>query len=259
MKPSGKSSNKEQSTFVSPDEQESAQKSSALPTEDEDGNTQDDKSDMEKCLSRQKPMDAYFEETLSCMGKPVHSLESLETQVSAFSLIVSDEAIAEQLNLSADQIIRTLDGRLSAIEKTIGEWQIFVNQVQMSLQQMVMRNYHQDIEVDSAILAMNIQQTISDFLRAKQCSTLPESSINQYAVQSVNFEKFYSKQFVMGKQIEGEVEREFAKLIKEKSRAIREITSFCFPDYIWPDNLEERIESGERFQLDILKKAIGNL
>ena len=105
-------------------------------------------------------------------------MNRLKLKLSAFSLIVSDEAIAEQLSQNADKIIRILDGRLSAIEKTVREWGMFVIQVQMSLQQIVIRNYHQGIEVDSAILEMNIQQTISYFLRAKQCSTLPESSIN---------------------------------------------------------------------------------
>ena len=63
----------------------------------------------------------------------------------------------------------------------------------------------------------------------------------------------------MGKQIEGEVEWELAKLIKEMGRAIREITSFCFPDYIWPNNGEKMIESEERIQLDILKKTIESI
>ena len=83
-KPNDKSSNKEQPTDESLNEQESAQKLYVLLAEDENGNIQDDKSDMEICLSRQKPMDTYFEETLSCMGKPVHSLESVETQVICF-------------------------------------------------------------------------------------------------------------------------------------------------------------------------------
>ena len=81
---------REQSIDESSNKQEGDQKLFELLAEDENDNIENDKSDIEiclACLSRQNTMDTYFEKTLSCMGKPVHSLESVETQVSAFSLI----------------------------------------------------------------------------------------------------------------------------------------------------------------------------
>ena len=257
LKPNNIFSKKEKTTDKISDEQEDAQKSSVSLTEDEDDNIQDGKSDMEMCFSRQNPMDIYFEKTLSCMGRPVHSLESVETQVSAISSIVSNEDMAEQLSQSADIIIRVLaGGQLSEIEKTVGEWGAFANQVQRNLHQITMRNYYQDIKVDSAALEMNIQQKISNFLKEKQCSTLPESSLNQFVAQNIKLSKVHFKQFVTGQRIEGEIERKLAKSIKEVGRIAREITSFCFPDYIWPSNMEEKIASGERFMLNALKREV---
>ena len=260
LKPNNKFSKTEKTTDKISDEQEDAQKSSVSLTEDEDGNIQDGKSDMEMCFSRQNPMDIYFEKTLSCMGRPVHSLESLETQLSVRSSIVN-EAMAEQLSQSADIIIRVLagGGQLSEIEKTVVEWGAFANQVQRNLQQTVIHNYYQDIKVDSAALETNLQQTISTFLREKQCFSLPESSINQFVAQNIKLSKVYVKQFVTGQRIEGEIERKLAKSIKEVGHIAREITSFCFPDYIWPSNMEEKIASGERFALNALKREVESI
>ena len=225
-------------------------------TEETEG---DSTPDINTCLLQKEPMDTYIEKTLSCMKKPVHSLESIEEQMTALSSMNDDKSQAEMLDLISDDMIATLEGRLNETEKTVSDVSSFLMQLQMGVNNSIMNNYHQKLEFDTSDLKLSVQKEISSFLATKGCSSLPEDSINQYANQMVGFPELIIQAFLKGRQIEEEEEQKFAHIIREAGNRMIETISACFPDYIWPENMTERIEKGEKFLLDSLKKQIESL
>lgn len=211
--------------------------------------------DMKTCLLHKATMDDYIENTLSCMEKPVHSLESVEGQISALSS-TNEDRMADMLNLHFEKIIALLEGRFNGTERAVIDVSLLLKQLRMNVQNSVMQSYHQNLQVDSDSFKLNIPKFIADFLTEKQCSVLPEASINQYVDQMIVFSEFYLQAFLKGKPIEGEVEQELKHLISEIGISKRAIISTCFPDYIWPENMGEQIEKGEKFALDSLKKQV---
>ena len=62
--------------------------------------------------------------------------------------------------------------------------------------------------------------------------------------------------FSKGEKITETVEKQLAGFISETGRRQRDIFSLCFPDYQWPENLEEVAERANQLQLDSVKGLI---
>ena len=213
--------------------------------------------DMEECLLQTGGMDVYLEKVLSCMGTPVHSLETLEIQASAaFAFAGSHESIAYQLSRYMDLIIKSLEGRtITATEQAISKLSLLLNQIIAGLENNIYTNFHQGTTIDTDAIALDIQNEISRFLKDnEQCVTFPQSAIEQLVVKSIGVKVLSIEHLIMGKQITGEKERDLTELIKEMSHARREIIALCFPDYFLLDNEKNRNE--EHLQLAIIKRNI---
>ena len=212
--------------------------------------------DIKTCLSRSERMDVYIEQTLFCMGNPVYSLESVGSQADALSDGNDDRGVAKMLDINFDIIIDRLEGRISELEEVVFELSSHFKQLETRVSNHVINSYHQNIAVDGGMLKLSVREEISGVLKQKQCPSVPETFINGYADHIVGLSQLNIQEFVRGKQIEEETKQKFARLMREIGLAQREIISSCFPDYIWPDNLEEQDESVVTFVLDFLQKQI---
>ena len=215
--------------------------------------------DINTCLLQKELMDTYIEKTLSCMKKPVHSLERTEEQIAAILSMNDDKSQAEMLDLISDNMIATLEDRLNETEKTVSDVSSFLMQLQINSGNSIMNSYHQKLEFDTSVLKLSVQKEISDFLNAKGCSSLPEAPISQHTNQMIDLFELTIQALVKGRQIEREEEQEFAHIIREAGNSQRTMISACFPNYTWPENMTERIEKSEKFFLDSLKKQIETL
>ena len=213
--------------------------------------------DMEICLSQQAEMDQYLEKVLSCRGKPVYSLETVESQQAVFSPDNYNGIIAELLAQHSDQISALLEGReLSEVESLTYVWDLFLAKEKEKLQNYLMNSYYQNIEVDKAILKSYVEGDISYFLTETQCSSLPATVIDQYGDYIIDFFSLYNERLVAGKLIEGAEKEQLVKLLKKSEKSQRRIFSLCFSDYQWSDNGEEQFERRANLQLDLMNKWI---
>lgn len=209
--------------------------------------------DIEECFLQAESMDIYFQEVLSCMGKSIHSLE---TMLSDLGVTNNHELMANYLNRDMDMKIKLFEGRMSETENAVYELRLFLEQMMMPLMQVIVSNYHQGVTIENDVIMLDVQQGISDFLRNNnQCSVFPQSSIDQFVFKTADFIDFFLEQLVSGKQIEEEKEREFVNLIGEMYHSRREIVSLCFPDYVSSDS-EEAIRNEEKLPLAMLKTTI---
>ena len=92
-----------------------------------------DNPDIETCLAYKEQMDTYIEKTLSCMEKPVYSLESIESQMAAISSIHNDRKLAEMLSLSFDKMVSILEDSLSETEKGVQNLDSFLVQMEFNM------------------------------------------------------------------------------------------------------------------------------
>ena len=212
---------------------------------------------MATCFSQEKKIDQYLEKVLSCRGKPVYSLETIKGQKTVFSPDNYNKITAELLAQHSDQISALLEGRqLSEVESLTYVWDLFLSKIKENLQNYLMNGYYQNIAVDKIILKTHVEAGISTFLTENQCSSLPETSINQYGDQLIDFFSLYNERLVEGKLIEGEKKEQLIQLLKESEKSQRDIFSLCFSNYQWSDNGEEQFERRAQLQLDLLNKWI---
>ena len=212
--------------------------------------------DMKKCLLRSySMMDTYIEKVFSCMGKPVHSLESTDENL---PLILSSESkkIAARLVWDSDKIIRRLRDQESSGDILHEEWGSFLNEIAGRVRKDLNKGHYLNHFVDTAFLQSDIVKTISMYLMKKECSVLSDSLINQYAWGIINMRQLRVWFFSKGEQMTGTTEEELAWLISETGLWQREIFSLCFPDFQWPEDLEEIAERANQLQLDSIKSVM---
>ena len=220
-----------------------------------------DKPDIQECLQQDRVMDIYIEKTLSCLGKPIYSLESVESQTAAaLASISSDEILANLLNTSFDRLIASLEGRLNELEseleikilKVTRYFQSKIFEGQIHLQ----KSYLQNSLTQATLFQSEYQKNISQFLNAKQCSALSKTSVEQFVDQIVNFSELFTQIFSTGKQIEREIEEKIKLSLKELRNHQRVLISSCFPDYKWPENQAELDQIEEELLLNSIKTQI---
>lgn len=201
-------------------------------------------------------MDNYLEKSIFCKGKPVHNIETMEGVVSdVLGSNHYDEA--ERLSLTVDQLIfeRAIpESPLSGMDTIFSEWEQLMLQVEGILLYETMNSYHQGTKMD-----MSLVPEISSFLTERQCSSLPESFINQYEEQLILFPKLFIEYILSGKQVNQETEQKFSQLMRKANALKIDIFSFCFPDYTLPENLEETMKRQERLVFLNLKQIMENL
>ena len=138
------------------------------------------KSDMEECLSRRDRMDTYIERVLSCLRKPVYSLETLESQKMALSALNNADMV-EELIRDFDKFILRLTGPLKKEEDDLcKKWVSFLREIKSRLYDHIASGYLNK-PVDNTVLKSDFAKAISEFLVKKKCPVSASASINQYA------------------------------------------------------------------------------
>ena len=215
-----------------------------------------DKTDIQECFQQEWKMDVYIEKTLSCMEKPVYSLESVESQVATLASRTNQKELVDILNISFDRLIALLEERLNEEEIKVLEVAQFFSLKIRGLQASILQNYHQNLQIPTVSFQEKIQKDISKFLTQKQCSILSEISLKKFADHTVNLFELYFQAFVSGKQMKKETEEKMKLLIKEAFNHQRVLISSCFPDYKRPHNQEELTQKAEKLLLNFLKQEI---
>lgn len=213
------------------------------------------KSDMEECLSRRDRMDTYIERVLSCLGKPVYSLETLESQKMALSALYNADMV-EKLIRDFDKFILRLTGPLKKEEDDLHkEWASFLREIKLRLDDHIESSYLNK-PVDNTALKSDFVKAISEFLMKQKCPVPPSASINKYARGIVDNYQLQLKVQVKGKQMEETEEDQLRGLISETSYREKEVFSLCFPDYKWSEDLEESLKRKNKLRLDYIKNVI---
>ena len=189
------------------------------------------KSDEERCFFRTTVMDTYIEEVFSCMEKPVHSIETIENQ-QLLVYIIRDEIAAGRLVRDFNRIIFNLESRhLSKEDATHREWELFLREIRNRVSNNIYISYYLNRAIDNIALKNDIIKSVSEFLTKKECTFLPDSSINQYAEGVV--EEYHLRYQIMagGKQMDVTMEEQFIEIIDQTIYSKREMFSFCFLNY----------------------------
>ena len=213
------------------------------------------KSDMEECLSQRGGMDSYIEKVLSCLKKPVYSLETLESRRMALSALNNADMV-EELIRDFDKLILRLTGSPQEEEDDLHkEWRSFLSEIKSRLYDHIASGYLNK-PVDNTVLKSDFAKAISEFLVKKKCPVSASASINQYAKGIVDNYQLKLKVQVKGKQMEETEEEQLRGLINGTNYREKEVFSLCFPDYKWPEDLEESLKRKNKLQLDRIKNMI---
>ena len=213
--------------------------------------------DMKECLLRSHPvMDVYIEKVLSCMGKPVHSLENPDDNLSLL-LSVESKKMAGELVRDSDRIIRRLrDQNESSGEMLYEDWGFLLKEIEGRVWKDIGRGYYLNSPVDTSFLQSDIEQTLSGFLTENECSALSDSLISRYAGGIIDMYQLYMWIVSKGEKITRAVEEQLAGLISETTGLQMDIFSLCLPDYQWPEDQGEGVERANQLELDSMKSVI---
>lgn len=203
-------------------------------------------------------MDSYLEQKVSCTGKPVHSIETAESQLSDMFSAVDHHFEAEKLKFMVDKFILNGPGQTDAFNEMdiqFRDWNSFTLAEKNSLRSEFMYSYYLGIEMEKT----DIKKNISDFLKDRHCSIPPESFLRKYEDQVISFTERYIQYIFNGKTMDEKTEQIFRRLIKEIGLLERKIISSCFPDYMWPDNVKEMTKRQEQLSLTRIKQEMERL
>ena len=206
-----------------------------------------------QCFSHQNKMDVYMKKTLSCMGKPIRSLETLESHKLVLA-VTRDRIIAVKIIRDFEWLVPRLEGQ--PVEETIalyGAWNVFLGELKGKLFNSIEDSYYLNQPIDTDHLIVDVVQTVSDFLMRNQCSLPPFSLVDQYVRRVFNYNYLRNQVMIEGKQMEEKTEEQFVYLIDEINRKQNEIFSLCYPGYRWPEDQEKRVARHNQEQLKFIK------
>ena len=216
----------------------------------------DSKTDIKECFLQKDPqMDNYMEKIFSCQGKPVYSLETADEQIQLGSF-VNNKIVAKELVWDSERIIRHLQGHSSPEDDLYEEWRSFVIRVRRTVGKDTGREFYLNEPLNTAFLTFDITRAISEFLKQKKCSFFSESSISQYIEDLIEEYQWGERIMAEGKKIRKAIEKQYIGITDKTIRGEIEIFSLCFPDFPWPENLEEMIKRSNQLMLENMSRHI---
>ena len=200
-----------------------------------------------------KPMDSFIENAIICKGKPVHSIETAETQVTPY-FERNHHADAQTLYAYFKKNFQYEQGHLSEMDITIDEW----NSLSIRIAKNLMEGIENHFYHNSAIDISPITDQIFLFLRRNQCLDLPTNRVEEYMAFSLQLYQLTVHQ-IHEAQTEEELKQNMLPIVENLRTAETDILSSCFPDYTPEISKEEAVESTINnlwFQIKHLREKI---
>ena len=213
----------------------------------------------EKCPPNGKVMDVYLEQMFSCAGKPVHSLESREEQLTALSSAYNYYIEAERLlDFIEDRRPKNSETeKLSQEELLYKRVSNFFQKMEKMSENHILEIYHENSEVESVKSALT--EYIVRTLRGNSCFKLPKPLIGRYVDTIFHFNYFAVEQLSSGEQMDKVTKQELIRSMESANALKRRIIISCFPTINLPDDLRETEEKQIQGYLYDLNRSINGL
>ena len=205
----------------------------------------------EKCPLKKGYMDHYLEKKIFCEGKPVHSIETAESQISDVLSTTDHEFETEQLLLAVDAFILDRKELTSELDIIVSDFNRYVLEWKGYLVDRVQDRIFQKTEIEASSVP---QQRVVRFLENKNCKDFSEASIHQLKEQFVLYAEKYMNYILQKEPMDEEQEQQFIQLTGEINLLKEDIISSCFPDYVWPDSAKKLIKRKVWLNVQALKQ-----
>ena len=203
------------------------------------------------CYYNPKIKEHHIEERFVCSGRPVHSMESVESQATD---IKSGFSLLDQAKILVFYFDKLQSEEVSAQEQSAKqEFGQIINALSNNIMMSASFQY---------LYGMNMENTLdrefsmlSDFLSENQCLDSSESDVRALVNKIFEFHQFNIEFAINGLEMDQTTEAYYRRQLREQLQLQNNIFTSCFPDYSLTEDSEEQQRREIETRIEMTKKS----